>query len=89
MEDGASKKEVFSVLFFILNCPFRTAVLYNIAKLCSSWWQKHSVAAAFGALAAVVSLAIGGWMVWRRRLRELGSYEPVGAVVPEQELQTL
>ncbi|WCJ35518.1 Eukaryotic aspartyl protease family protein [Euphorbia peplus] len=56
-----------------------------------TWWQKHLVAVVAGALATlIVSLAsIGMWMVWRRRRREHGTYEPVGAVVPEQELQTL
>lgn len=37
----------------------------------------------------VVSLlSIGLWLVWRRQ-KALGTYVPVGAVGPEQELQPL
>ncbi|KAL6587683.1 hypothetical protein OROMI_000661 [Orobanche minor] len=56
-----------------------------------TWWQKHLVAVAAGALGTlIVSLvSIGMFMVWRLRQREHGTYEPVGAIVPEQELQTL
>ncbi|OAY51000.1 aspartic proteinase 36 [Manihot esculenta] len=55
------------------------------------WWQKHFFAVAIGVLSTLlVSLScIGIWMVWRHRQRALGTYEPVGGIVPEQELQPL
>lgn len=42
------------------------------------------------AVTLVVGLAAGStWLIWRYRRRELSSYEPVGVVGPEQELQPL
>ncbi|CAL1410646.1 unnamed protein product [Linum trigynum] len=56
-----------------------------------SWWQQHLVAVAIGILVTVVIglSSLGVWSVWRRRQQTLGTYEPVGGIVPEQELQPL
>ncbi|KAJ9166303.1 hypothetical protein P3X46_021077 [Hevea brasiliensis] len=56
-----------------------------------TWWQEHFWAVAVGVLSALlVSLSgIGIWMVWRHRQATVGTYEPVGKSVPEQELQPL
>ena len=51
------------------------------------FWSMMSIVAA---VTLVVGLAAGStWLIWRYRRRELSSYEPVGAVGPEQELQPL
>ncbi|XP_050213236.1 aspartic proteinase 36 [Mercurialis annua] len=56
-----------------------------------TWWHKHLLAVVAGAASIVLVslLSIGIWMVWRHRQRALGTYEAVGGIVPEQELQPL
>ncbi|XP_010271625.1 PREDICTED: aspartic proteinase PCS1-like isoform X2 [Nelumbo nucifera] len=55
------------------------------------WWKEHLFAVVLGAVATLVlSLSIFGiWLIWRHRQQVLGMYKPVGANVPEQELQQL
>ncbi|KAJ6399967.1 hypothetical protein OIU84_015594 [Salix udensis] len=55
-----------------------------------TWWQQHFVAVTVGVVVTLVVslLSIGLWLAWRHH-KALGTYEPVGAVVPEQELQPL
>ncbi|CAN0905552.1 Aspartic proteinase 36 [Linum grandiflorum] len=57
----------------------------------SSWWEQHWVGVAIGVLATIVVglSSVGVWMVWRGRQQSLGTYEPVGGMVGEQELQPL
>ncbi|CAK7347470.1 unnamed protein product [Dovyalis caffra] len=57
-----------------------------------TWWQQHFLVVAAGVVVTLVIslLSVGLWLVWRRRQQKaVGMYEPVGAVVPEQELQPL
>ncbi|GMN34987.1 hypothetical protein TIFTF001_005021 [Ficus carica] len=64
-----------------------------------SWWKQHIWTVAVGIIATLFFglLTLGTWLFWRHRRQEVGSYkpvgavvqEPVGAVVPEQELQPL
>ncbi|KAE8099940.1 hypothetical protein FH972_017883 [Carpinus fangiana] len=56
-----------------------------------TWWKQNYWAVAVGVLVTLVlGLSIFGvWLIRRERKREHGSYEPVGAIVPEQELQPL
>ncbi|XP_022976987.1 aspartic proteinase-like protein 2 [Cucurbita maxima] len=57
-----------------------------------TWMELHfwSMMSIVAAVTLVVGLAAGStWLIWRYRRRELSSYEPVGAVGPEQELQPL
>lgn len=58
---------------------------------CRTWWQQNYWEVAVGVLVTlVVGLLISGaWLIWRERKPEHGTYEPVGAIVPEQELQPL
>ncbi|XP_040998063.1 aspartic proteinase 36-like isoform X1 [Juglans microcarpa x Juglans regia] len=55
-----------------------------------TWWKQNYWVLAVGVLATLVlGLSISGaWLIWRSR-QENVSYEPVDAVVPEQELQPL
>ncbi|KAJ6679032.1 ASPARTYL PROTEASES [Salix purpurea] len=55
-----------------------------------TWWQQHFVAVTVGVVVTLVVslLSIGLWLAWRHH-KALGTYEPVGAIVPEQELQPL
>ncbi|KAG5230828.1 aspartic proteinase protein [Salix suchowensis] len=55
-----------------------------------TWWQQHFVAVTVGVVVTLVVslLSVGLWLAWRHH-KALGTYEPVGAVVPEQELQPL
>ncbi|KAH7523701.1 hypothetical protein FEM48_Zijuj06G0039700 [Ziziphus jujuba var. spinosa] len=55
------------------------------------WWEQHIWAVSAGAMVALifVVLTLGMWLLWNNRRQEIGAYEPVGAVVPEQELQPL
>lgn len=57
----------------------------------STWWQQNYWAVAVGVLVTLVLgfLISGAWLIWRSRHRESGLYKPVGAIVPEQELQPL
>lgn len=61
-----------------------------LSLCCRTWWQQHFVAVTVGVVVtlAVSLLSIGLWLVWRRQ-KALGTYAPVGAVGPEQELQPL
>ncbi|KAK9269997.1 hypothetical protein L1049_025570 [Liquidambar formosana] len=56
-----------------------------------TWWEQHFLAVVVGvAVTLVLTLSTFGiWLVWRHRQLAFGSYKPVGAVVPEQELQQL
>ncbi|CAK9317100.1 unnamed protein product [Citrullus colocynthis] len=61
-------------------------------SLKKTWMEQHfwSVMTIGVAVTLVVGLAAGStWLIWRYRRRELSSYEPVGVVGPEQELQPL
>lgn len=53
-------------------------------------WQQKYWGVAVGVLVTLVFALVisGAWLIWKSR-RERDSYEPVGAVVPEQELQQL
>lgn len=56
------------------------------------WWQQHLLALIVGGIVAVMSSlsTLVLWHVWRHRQHQtLGSYKPVNAAVPEQELQQL
>ncbi|XP_062099601.1 aspartic proteinase CDR1-like [Humulus lupulus] len=57
-----------------------------------SWWKQHhiwtvtigvTVTLAFGLL------TLGVWLFWRHTRQKVGSYEPVDAIIAEQELQPL
>lgn len=56
-----------------------------------TWWQRNLVAVVVGIVATLLlGLSILGlWSVWRHRREASKTYQPVGAVVPEQELQPL
>ncbi|EEF52314.1 Aspartic proteinase nepenthesin-1 precursor, putative [Ricinus communis] len=56
-----------------------------------TWWHEHFFAVVAGVVTILLVslLSIGIWTVWRHRQRALGTYEPVGGIVPEQELQPL
>ncbi|XP_043713676.1 aspartic proteinase 36-like [Telopea speciosissima] len=57
-----------------------------------TWWQQHILAVVAGVIVMLVVIGLstfGGWFIWRHRQQALGVYKPVGAVVPEQELQPL
>ncbi|CAH2046767.1 unnamed protein product [Thlaspi arvense] len=57
----------------------------------SSWWEKHLLGLVGGVMISllVTSVMIKLVLVLRRRKQEEASYEPVSAVVKEQELQPL
>ncbi|XP_022768689.1 aspartic proteinase-like protein 2 [Durio zibethinus] len=56
-----------------------------------SWWRNHFLAVVLGLLTTLIlSLSvIGIWLVYRHRQQAIAAYEPVGAPIPEQELQPL
>ncbi|KAF8377612.1 hypothetical protein HHK36_030994 [Tetracentron sinense] len=56
-----------------------------------AWWQQHLFAVIVGVIVALVlCLSTSGiWFIWRHRQQALGTYKPVDAIVPEQELQQL
>ncbi|ESQ44750.1 hypothetical protein EUTSA_v10003167mg [Eutrema salsugineum] len=56
-----------------------------------SWWEKHLLGVVGGVMISllVTSVMIKLVLVWRRRKQEEATYEPVSAVVKEQELQPL
>ncbi|CAB4266252.1 unnamed protein product [Prunus armeniaca] len=58
-----------------------------------SWWKQHYWAVAVAVIVTSVLglLALGTWLVWKYRLQDIVSYEPIAAraIVPEQELQPL
>ncbi|BBG95184.1 Eukaryotic aspartyl protease family protein [Prunus dulcis] len=58
-----------------------------------SWWKQHYWAVVVAVIVTSVLglLALGTWLVWKYRLQDIVSYEPVAAraIVPEQELQPL
>jgi hypothetical protein len=64
---------------------------WNPVDNCRTWWNQYYWAVAVGVLVTLVlGLSIFGvWLIRRERKGEHGSYEPVGAIVPEQELQPL
>ncbi|XP_077233719.1 aspartic proteinase Asp1-like [Tasmannia lanceolata] len=56
-----------------------------------TWWRQHILAVIVGVIVAVVlcfSSALG-FYVWRHNRQLVSRYKPVGAMVPEQELQPL
>lgn len=55
------------------------------------WLQRHNivVVVAIIVMLALSLLAFATWFIWRRRQQTVNAYKPVGAVVPEQELQPL
>ncbi|KAL0545583.1 hypothetical protein IC582_015472 [Cucumis melo] len=57
-----------------------------------TWMEQHfwSIMTIGLAVTLVVGLAAGStWLIWRYRRRDMSSYEPVGVVGPEQELQPI
>nr|DAD41417.1 TPA_asm: hypothetical protein HUJ06_015740 [Nelumbo nucifera] len=78
---------LFSVFCFCSHFSFVSSFLEFYRK----WWKEHLFAVVLGAVATLVlSLSIFGiWLIWRHRQQVLGMYKPVGANVPEQELQQL
>jgi hypothetical protein len=56
-----------------------------------SWWHQHLVSVFVGVLVlAVLGLsALLAWSIWRKRAIGPGTYRPVSAPVPEQELQPI
>ncbi|XWS21263.1 hypothetical protein CRYUN_Cryun30bG0040700 [Craigia yunnanensis] len=56
-----------------------------------TWWQYHFLAVVFGFVTTLIlSLsALGIWLFHRQRQEAISVYEPVGAPLPEQELQPL
>ncbi|GMI67243.1 hypothetical protein like AT5G43100 [Hibiscus trionum] len=56
-----------------------------------TWWQRHYMAVGVAVIIIiVVGLSVYGvWGMWRRRQQMVNTYKPVGAAVPEQELQPL
>ncbi|KAF3446582.1 hypothetical protein FNV43_RR11762 [Rhamnella rubrinervis] len=56
-----------------------------------SWWEQHVWEVTVGVVVTLVfgGLIFGMWLLWTKRRRGIGSYEPVGAPGPEQELQPL
>ncbi|KAJ4701660.1 aspartic proteinase-like protein 2 [Melia azedarach] len=67
-------------------------VKWNVEpQIKQTWWRQNIVAVAAGiVITLVLGLSmIGLWSVWRQRQKALKSYQPVGATVPEQELQPL
>ncbi|XVF36372.1 hypothetical protein REPUB_Repub19eG0053100 [Reevesia pubescens] len=56
-----------------------------------TWWHDHFVAVVIGLVTTLILglSAIGIWLVHRHRQRAISAYEPVGAPIPEQELQPL
>ncbi|XP_072973861.1 aspartic proteinase 36-like [Typha angustifolia] len=55
------------------------------------WWQRHFVAVIVGILVVLMLSfsALLAWYIWRNKIRGPGTYRPVGATLPEQELQPL
>ncbi|OAY65241.1 Aspartic proteinase-like protein 2 [Ananas comosus] len=56
-----------------------------------SWWQQHIVGLSIGALAVAV-IVLSAFLVryiWKNKIKGPGTYRPVDAAVPEQELQPL
>lgn len=67
-------------------------VKWNIEpQIKQTWWQRNLVAVVVGIVVTLLlGLSILGlWSVWKRRQEASKTYQPVGAVVPEQELQPL
>ena len=56
-----------------------------------TWWQHHFLAVVGGFITTLILglSAIGIWLVRRLRQQSIIPYEPVGAPIPEQELQPL
>ncbi|PON54240.1 Aspartic peptidase [Parasponia andersonii] len=57
-----------------------------------SWSKQHHLwTVTIGVIVTLVFglLTLGAWLFWRQKRQEVGSYKPVGAIVPEQELQPL
>ncbi|XWS14767.1 hypothetical protein CRYUN_Cryun35bG0036500 [Craigia yunnanensis] len=56
-----------------------------------TWWQHHSLAVVVGFITTLILglSAIGIWLDRRHRQQAIIPYEPVGAPIPEQELQPL
>ncbi|XP_010549260.1 PREDICTED: aspartic proteinase-like protein 2 [Tarenaya hassleriana] len=57
----------------------------------TSWWKQHSIGMIVGIISSLLisSLMIKLILVWRQRHEENIPYEPVNAIVKEQELQPL
>lgn len=55
------------------------------------WLQRRNIVlvAVIIVTLALSLLAFATWFIWRRRQQTVNAYKPVGAVVPEQELQPL
>ncbi|XP_058069997.1 aspartic proteinase 36-like isoform X2 [Magnolia sinica] len=56
-----------------------------------TWWQQRFLALVVGAILAIICSfsTFLSWYIWRHRKHPLGTYKPVNAVMPEQELQPL
>lgn len=68
-------------------------VEWNVEPPLRTWWQQHVLAVVVGVgVSVVVVLSFSALLVWtirKQRLRGPGVYRPVGAHVPEQELQPM
>lgn len=55
------------------------------------WLQRHNIVVVVAIIVtlALSLLAFASWFIWRRRQQTVNAYKPVGAIVPEQELQPL
>lgn len=58
---------------------------------CRMWLQRHNIVVivAIIVMLALSLLAFATWFIWRHRQQTVNAYKPVGASVPEQELQPL
>nr|CAD1837878.1 unnamed protein product [Ananas comosus var. bracteatus] len=54
-----------------------------------TWWEQHLVGVIIGVSMVAMLSALSVWLLWRNKIKGPGSYRPVNAVVPEQELQPL
>ncbi|KAF9619595.1 hypothetical protein IFM89_007916 [Coptis chinensis] len=97
------RKRAKLVKFVLRNLQLLECITADLCNTCISfyvfqtiayiwpWWRKYSALLLGGVAVMVLSFAtLGMWFVWRQRQQQaLGSYKPVAAIVPEQELQKL
>ncbi|RVX00069.1 hypothetical protein CK203_024865 [Vitis vinifera] len=56
-----------------------------------TWWEQHFWTVVVGVIITLILglSTFGVWFVWKWRQNAVGTYKPIGARVPEQELQQL